>query len=357
LQSAYVPRVDYGDLASSVKFQTSFLKSMNAYFEIEDDDIIDKLKQKLLAKGLELNPQLNNQLIVDAKFEDIDHLKYDFAVKGRDYDYDMSYNDVERTFNYLCYKLLTEQTDEDAKITNVARSWNRLKSALRIWFKSTLGAESGYYYRVFVYDVLEKGPSSIFRPAITQALKDYRPILNKLLKEKKQKAEKTQSPIFRIQNEYAYTNDYTEVPQTKCILDKCFLRNEYDGKQHEINFIQFIDRQKNIYWWFKNGDQGINYYALKYFNTTEQAEKLFYPDWIIKFVNGKIGIFDTKSGRTLNTEGRARGLSLKIRELGNGYIGGIVRFANGIFEYSDSMEYDDVTPKKNVWKPFLELFV
>ena len=78
---------------------------------------------------------------------------------------------------------------------------------------------------------------------------------------------------------------------------------------------------------------------------------MFYPDWIIKLKDECYGIFDTKTGQTLNTEGRAKGLALKLKKLGKNYVGGIVRFANGIYEYCDSIDYDDITPSKNEWKP------
>ena len=35
--------------------------------------------------------------------------------------------------------------------------------------------------------------------------------------------------------------------------------------------------------------------ALRYENSTNDDVCLFYPDWIIKFDNGTIGIYDTKS--------------------------------------------------------------
>jgi type III restriction enzyme len=314
LKSAYLHRIDYGDLANSAEFQKSFIKSINEYFEITVNDVFEKIEKKLVAKGLELKPKLINQLIVDAKFEDFDHIKYEFAFKGHDYNFEMSYNDIEKTFNYLCYKVLTEQTDEDAKITNVARSWNRLKSAIRVWFKSILGTESGYYYRLFVYDLMEKGTNSIFRPAITKALKDYRPILNKLLKQKKERVERAQAPIFKIKDVYAYTDDYEKAKQNRCILDECYIEKNYSGKQNEKKFIDFIDNNKKVYWWFKNGDHGQEFYAIKYFNTSEQIERLFYPDWIVKLKDGRIGIFDTKAGMTLKTEGRAKGLASKLKE-------------------------------------------
>jgi len=356
LQSSYLPRINYGDLASSAKFQKSFIKSMNDYFEINENDILGKIQKKLISKGLDLNPTLTNKLIVDAEFKDFDNMKYEFSVKGHDYSYEISHNDLERTFNYLCYKILTEQTDEDAKITNVSRSWNRLKSALRVWFKQTLGFESKVYYRIFVYDLIEKELNSVFRPAITKALKDYSPILNRVLNEKKKKIEERESPIFKIKDVYPYTEDYEEVKQNKCILGKFFILKNYTGKDNELNFKEFIDNNTKVKWWFKNGDQGKEYYALKYFNTTEQIEKLFYPDWIVKFRDGRYGIFDTKSGITLNTEGRAKGLAIKLKGLGKKYMGGIVTFANGVFVCCNSIDYDDQTPKNNKWVPLTEKF-
>ena len=83
---------------------------------------------------------------------------------------EMSRNDVEKTFNYLCFQLLKEQTEDRAKITNIARSWSPLKKAIRVWFKSVLGENCDYYYRIFIKDI-QKGSSSVFRPALTQTLK------------------------------------------------------------------------------------------------------------------------------------------------------------------------------------------
>ena len=41
--------------------------------------------------------------------------------------------------------------------------------------------------------------------------------------------------------------------------------------------------------------------------------RLFYPDWIVRFKDGRIGIFDTKGGTTAkNPEGREAGLRDRI---------------------------------------------
>ena len=64
----------------------------------------------------------------------------------------------------------------------------------------------------------------------------------------------------------------------------------------------------------------------------------------------------TKAGQTLNTEGRARGLALSLRELGTDYVGGIVRFANGVFSYCNSLDYNDQVESDNEWIPMEMLF-
>lgn len=355
LESAFIPRVDYGDLASSAAFQKIFIESVDNFFDLTDDDILQKLFEKLKAKGLDLDPKLIDRLVVDAQFENIDQMSFDFRMKGGEYNLELSVNDVEKLFNYYCYHVLTEQTDEKAKITNIARSWSPLKSALRVWSRRSLRLDSLHFYKVFINDMM-KDAHSVFRPAITKALKDYRPILNKILKDRKSKAEKRESPVFTIKDIYSFTDDFRPVKQSRCILEKCYLKKEYSGRENEITFIKYIDESNKIHWWFKNGDSGKNYFALKYFNITEQEERLFYPDWIIKLTDGRVSIFDTKSGQTLNTEGRARGLARKLQELEDDFVGGIVKFANGVYVYCNSIEYDDQVESNNEWVPMESLF-
>ncbi len=354
LPSEYIQRVEYGDLAFSAKFQRSFSKSFNEYFGIGDNDIFQKINEKLIKKGLNLEPKVDMKLVVDAEFEDFDRMSFEFKRKGHDYSHEMSINDIEKLFQYFCYKVLTEQDDKDAIVSNVARSWYRLKSALRVWNSKTLNFTNINFYKIFLADMYREA-ASVFRPAITKALKDYRPILNSLLKERREKLENKTSPLFKFRESYAFTDNYEIVVQKKCLFEPFYIEKNYSGKENETRFIQYIDSREKIEWWFKNGDQGKDYFALKYYNTTEQEERLFYPDWIIKLTNGHVGIFDTKSGQTLHTEGRAKGIARRLRELGTDYIGGIVCFSDGIYKYCNSLDYDDVTPSNNEWKPLSEL--
>jgi len=361
LKSEYVSRLEYGDLSNSAKFQMSFLKSINKYFNISPDDILHGRGGKKLSDiGIDLKPKLTNQIIVNAKFEDFDQLSYDFKKKGSDVNLEMSRNDVEKTFNYCCYNLLKEQTEEEAKISNIARSWSPLKSSIRVWLKAILSDNSDYYYRVFISDI-NKGASSKFRPALTKTIKEYKPILQKIIEERRKSHEEREASIFTIQDEYSYNEDNEEIKTSLCVLDKTYSLKDYKGKINEANFRDYIDsKEKDIEWWFKNGDYGKEYYALKYWKTSEKVYRLFFPDWIIKFKDGRIGIFDTKAGDTALPEkckDKAKALSIKLKSFGKDYVGGIAVFENGIWYYNDVEEYDYSPSKLNKdWKEFENLF-
>ncbi|MDD5489245.1 MAG: DEAD/DEAH box helicase family protein [Candidatus Moranbacteria bacterium] len=362
LQSAYISRIDYGDIPASSKFQEIFGKSMNEYFGITKNDFLGKAEKKLEKAGIDLSHKLTNSIIANAKFEDLDQMAYEFKKKGVDVELEMSTNDVEKTFNYFCLMLLKEQTDERAKYTNVARAWGVFKSAIRVWFHSTLSKDSNYYYRVFVKDI-QKGAGSKFRPAITKALIDFKPIAQVILKEKKKRQEEKEAPTFEISERYDFTVDYEEVPQKLCALDKCFVLKDYKGKPNELDFIKYLEsKSKKIDWWFKNGNYGQEYFAIKYFNSIDGKEALFYPDFIIRFKSGRIGLFDPKKDQTATdpeTADKAKSLALKLKELGKGYVGGIAVFENGVWNYNGSTIYKyqkgKISQDKN-WQPMEKLF-
>jgi type III restriction enzyme len=363
LQSDYISRVDYGDIPRSHKFQEFFKSSLNATFKIAPNDIFDKSQKKLEKAGLDLSGKLLNEVVANANFEDFEQLALEFSKKGKDVSLEMSASDVEKTFNYLCFQLLKEQEDTKAKYSNTARSWSILKSAIRIWFKTVLSEDSNHYYRVFVKDI-QKGPESVMRRAITKALRDFKPIAQQLVDEKKKSAESRQVLTFKIQSEYSFTEDYVEVPQKLYALNKFFMLPSYRGRDNEIRFASYLDKKVGkISWWFKNGNQGKDYFAIRYFNSDSHDDDLFYPDWIILFRNGTVGIFDTKKGNTATdgeTADKAKFLQKKLKKFGKNYVGGIVIEEAGVWYYNDSPNYSmksgqSVNDSAD-WKPFEDLF-
>ncbi len=350
LCSDFVSRVDYGDLGHAVKFQMSFLKSFNDYFDFDEKDSLIEKREKIQAKGVDINPVLKNKLIIDAEFTDYDKINLDFAEKGREEDYEISINDVEKLFNWYCFQLLSEQTEKEAKVSNVSRSWSPLKSAFRVWFKSVFKQDSNLYYRILIND-LNREHSSVFRQALTKTLKDYYPVKKEFLEKRKRDIEKREGTMFSIKEEYFFTNDYSKLTEEEgtsflSAIQPFYLNKNYSGRVNELKFLNFLEQKKDkLDWWFKNGDSGKEFYCLKYYNTAKKEEALFYPDWILKFKDGKVGIFDTKSGLTaLNPEGREEGLLNKIKELnesGGNYVGGLVVLENNQWYYFFDTKFND----------------
>lgn len=313
LESDYLSRTDYGDFVSSAKFQECFLKSFDAYFGFEETDSVDVKQGKTVARNIEPDPVLNYYLITDSEFSNYDNLSLD--IKNIDdkelLSHKMSQNDIEKLFNYHCIKILLVQTDEDTKIGNAARSWSPLKCALNVWFRTRLqwgGKES------FVAD-MQKGDASIFADAIHKALKDFAPIRTQLLKDKKK--DRTHNNYqFQIQKEYTYTDDYEEIKSEKSLLQPCYFRKEYTGKKNETAFVAFLDKLHDIEWWYKNGDHGQNNFGFEYVDSETGKDCLFYPDWIVMYTDGTVGIYDTKAGTTAEKAGdRAESLYKKLIDL------------------------------------------
>ena len=72
LQSEYMSRVDYGDLGKSWEFQQCLVKTFNDYFGITVEDMFGVVKDKLRAKHLQIVPRLEQQIVVNARFKDLD---------------------------------------------------------------------------------------------------------------------------------------------------------------------------------------------------------------------------------------------------------------------------------------------
>ena len=366
LQTEYMSRVDYGDLGKSWEFQQCLVKTFNDYFGITAEDMFDVVKDKLCAKHLQILPRLKQQIVVNARFKDLDQISFHF--NGNDMDREVSRNDVQKLFSKMCVDLLREQTDDDAKIANIARSFGTLKSALRLWFKSYAFREEDddARYRIFLADVLNKGERSIFRYLVTQTLKAHFPMREENIRKRREEAEQQETTTFKILRTYAYSDDYEGLEMKHCLFKPFYIRKNYDGRDNELKFAKYLDKQECIEWWMKNGDSGRDWLSIRYFNETTQRKELFYPDWIYKKKDGTIGIWDTKGGQTassVETKNKAEELQRHIKILnshdreGIRYEGGIVIQANAMWYCNNRDEYLYVHGSTDDWKNMNEFFI
>ena len=185
------------------------------------------------------------------------------------------------------------------------------------------------------------------------------------VKKRREEAEQQDTTTFRIQKIYAYSDEYEDVEMKRCLFKPYYIRKVYQGRDNELKFAKYLDRQKDIEWWMKNGDNGRGWFSIRYFSDETKQKELFYPDWIYKKKDGTIGIFDTKGGQTASsteTKNKAEELQRHLSALnsqkqkGIRYEGGIVIEANAMWYYNDNEKYVYVNGSTDGWKNMNGLF-
>lgn len=356
LLTDFISRTDYGDFGKATTFQSHFVESMNEYFGITHTQTEIEKELKFKDKDVSTSAIHERDVVVNARFVSTDENAENDL--GKNIKQEVSDNDVEKEFSWRCYEILGNNTDDETKIGNVARTWGTLKEALRQWFSQALPNKPQItYYKIFLKDV-QKGDSSVFRSGIRKALVDYRPILEDFLKKKKASEEAQKSVPFVLKSRYAFTDDYKPFnPSTLSYVQPFLLPDQYSGRNNEVEFIKYLETKYNIVeWWFKNGT-GKEAYGLKYTDSQSNKERIFYPDWLIKFIDGRIGIFDTKGGFTANdseVKDKAEALYLRIEELNKlskiKYVGGIVICKGGVWYFTNTSSYKSYEKDSSAWK-------
>lgn len=306
LESVFMTRSDYNDLGDS--FQETFKK------------IADK---KLDLKSLDLKPKVTNGLIVGVEIDDYDNFTKELFSEGGSHDQEMSQHDLERLYNLLCFKIIAKQTDENKKFAP-ERSWGKLKTALNIWLMKKIDASRINAYKIIVNDLLS--PASALAPVIGDALLAYRHVREQEVNKKSARAKRIEH-IEIPREALFFTDQYESIPVKKSAMEPFWIEKGMFGGINEKTFIEFLEspKNKNIVWWYKNGDLGSEYFSISYHNPDENKEKLFYPDWIIQ-TKDNIYILDTKAGITAeinDTKYKAEALQAWLKGK-KGFDGGIV---------------------------------
>ena len=132
-----------------------------------------------------------------------------------------------------------------------------------------------------------------FKDIIQRAVTKYLERINKRREEAKKRSFKTyqwEIPESREYNEAANR----AIPEMKNHALLPFIQQK-EASTPEQHFEEFLETYTdNIDWWYKNGDEGKQHYAIPY-TTMSGTQGLFYVDFVIRMKNGQIFLFDTKS--------------------------------------------------------------
>src|SRR3989344_6872492 len=80
--------------------------------------------------------------------------------------------------------------------------------------------------------------------------------------------------------------------------------------ESERTFTDLLDKSDKVEWWFKNGDRDATFFAVPY----DDNKIPFYVDFIVKFKNGKIGLFDPHSAHLADFGSKSDGLQKYIKD-------------------------------------------
>jgi type III restriction enzyme len=274
--------------------------------------------------------KLDLKIISDYKAEDVDALAGakivgDKAIK-------VSGFDLQKLFDFFVRNNLTPFYPED-------RSVGRVKEAIYKFFEQELKMWYGDVWEEIVQIALSDKNSRHFVNVLDKAKEKYKTEVEK------RESEMVDVPNWNIPETLSFSGEYKKVDTKKSIMKPFYCDEKW---KTEIAFIKFLDKLNAVEWWFKNGGRDATFFAIPYDN---DEIKPFYVDFIVKLKDGRIGLFDTKTGLTKQIAGpKIDGLYKYIqneKKKGNKISGGIVTNTNNKNYNGRWLYYSGTTKRYN----------
>jgi len=235
-----------------------------------------QLKDKIETK----DQKLELTLISDYQAEGVDKLA-NADIQGEaiiDTDNEV---DLQKLFDFFARNNLTPFYPED-------RSIGRVKESIYHFFKEELGMSYTNKFSDIINIVLSNVNMEHFVNVIDITKQEY------IAETKKRDLQLTKLSNWEIPQLLNYGGNMTEFTEHRSVMQPFYYDNKW---KTEEAFIKFLDQSDNIEWWFKNGDRDSTYFAVPYEENGSQNP--FYVDFIVQFKDGSLGLFDTKSGKTI----------------------------------------------------------
>ena len=283
LPSYYKSRADYGDITGD--FTEIFALEACKYFDLKGNDA-DANLALLKKKGIDTQvDKLKDIVISDSIVESriFDTLAGDISSENHAF-LSKSDNDTQAEFNSFLERHM-------GTFTNVARSVPSMKAAMFSFFRNYLGIFGRKDVAWLQKMILDDQNLPHFELLFTNSVNSFSTYKELEVKNRVEGGE--QFPVFEVPAEI-YINEFVEeISKTnKCVMEPSYLMVSRSGV--EKSFEKLIDNDEKILWWFKNGVNKIEYFGVKYFYPVNRI-KSFYPDYIVKYKDGTVGIFETKS--------------------------------------------------------------
>jgi len=248
----------------------------------------DSLKSKIdkTAKKVDI------KIISDYKASDIDILAGSKIVGDKSIT--VSDSDLQKLFDYFVRNSLRHFYPED-------RSVNRVKESIYKFFEKELKMDYSEKWEEIVKIVLGDDNPQRFLNVLDKAQIEY-----------KNEVEIREGKLSKLENwnvpeVLSFGSDYSEEAKNKSVM-KPFCGSE--KWKSEMAFIDFLEISENIEWWFKNGDRDATFFAVSY----DEDKTPFYVDFVVKFKDGRIGLFDPHGTQFSDFGPKSDGLQKYIKD-------------------------------------------
>lgn len=226
--------------------------------------------------------KIDRKIISDWRADNIDNLAGikvigDKAIK-------VSSEDLQKVFDYFVRDHLTPFYPED-------RSVGRVKESIYRFFRQKLKMDYGEKGDEIIQIVLSDKNIEHFVNVIDIAKQIYRADVVK------REPELVFTEKWNVPESLSFGGNYVAEIKKRCIMKPFFTDARW---KPEAAFIKFIEKSVKVEWWFKNGDRDATFFAVQY---EDNGKKPFYVDFIVKFKDGRIGLFDSKAGFTQKLAG------------------------------------------------------
>ena len=303
------------------------------------------------AKELNLKKHIStNHSIVDTKL----------IASGRIVDVDKETKSIEKTGTFNIPKNETELqnafdyfvVENLAPFASEQRSIKRINDSIYAFFEAQRNEDEWPKIQAIV---LADENRDHFVNAINRAKELYQEVVGK----GKNELIKNEQP-WNVPSIINYNLHFIKKDYNKSVIQPYYAKTKgnnslslfEEDSDLEVEFLRFLEKSKNVMWWFKNGKSDATYFAIPY--SSNGLEKAFYVDFIVMFSNGKIGLFDTKGGVYAETaKERAEALANYIEsqnKLGKTLLGGIVVKDKNSWRYNDSKHYSYNEKDLKDWK-------
>jgi len=278
-----------------------------------------KLKEKIV----EVSSDVVSPIIADGKITDIDKIG-EISKEGQ-INLKLSDFEIFKKFDKFCYDLCTPYAPADSS--------GRIKTALYNFIEEEFDIKK---YSVEAQKLIlgRENVSKIFA-VIGLTKNKYKEYVETL----GERRESILTSKWEVPTVDRYKENANKENHPKSIMDPFFSTKIWGP---EAIFMEALDNSNKVIWWYKNGEREKKYLSIPYIDE-KNKEWGFYVDFIVKFKDGTIGLFDTKQGSTAKNAGpKAVALQKYIKKYKKLKIWGgiIVPSSQNLLMINENKEYE-----------------